>query len=79
MAKLRGRIQSVSRACTLLETLQEHGPSRITDISKRTKLDIATCHHLLKTLVVFDFVKRQEGSKLYAVGNRISFRRRSKS
>ena len=70
----RHSIQSVDRALLLLETIAEAGgEATLTDLSKRTGLNISTCHHLLATLIQRGFAAKVPGRRLYALGSRIHF------
>jgi IclR family acetate operon transcriptional repressor len=70
----RHSIQSVDRALLLLETIAEAGgEATLTDLSKRTGLNISTCHHLLATLIKRGFAAKVPGRRLYALGSRIHF------
>jgi IclR family acetate operon transcriptional repressor len=68
----RHSIQSVDRALLLLETIAEMGgEASLTDLSRRTRLNISTCHHLLATLIQRNFAAKVPGKRLYALGTRI--------
>lgn len=75
--QLDGRVQSVDRAMSLMETLSEaDGGLRLTDVSKRTNLSLTTVHRLLTTLEQRRFVQFLPtdnlwhiGSHAFAVGN----------
>lgn len=68
----RGSIQSVDRALSLLEALAEAGgEASLTDLSRRTCLNVSTCHHLLATLVKWGYVTRLPGRRGYALGARV--------
>jgi len=68
----RHSIQSVDRALHLLETIAEAGgEATLTDLAKRTGLNISTCHHLLATLIKRGFAAKVTGKRLYALGTRI--------
>ncbi len=68
----RHSIQSVDRALLLLETIAQcGGEASLTDLSKRTGLNISTCHHLLATLIKRDFAARVPGRQLYTLGSHI--------
>ena len=66
---LNGRVQSVDRAMTLLETLGEQdGGQRLTDLARRTKLSLTTVHRLLTTLEQRHFVQFSSGDNLWHIG-----------
>jgi len=68
----RHSIQSVDRALHLLETIADAGgEATLTDLAKRTGLNISTCHHLLATLIKRGFAAKVTGRRLYALGTRI--------
>jgi IclR family acetate operon transcriptional repressor len=68
----RHSIQSVDRALHLLETIAEAGgEATLTDLARRTGLNISTCHHLLATLIKRGFAAKVTGRRLYALGSRI--------
>jgi IclR family transcriptional regulator, acetate operon repressor len=68
----RHSIHSVDRALHLLETIAEAGgEATLTDLAKRTGLNISTCHHLLATLIKRGFAAKVTGKRLYALGSRI--------
>ena len=68
----RPSIQSVDRAITLLEAIAEAGgESTLTELSRRTQLNISTCHHLLSTLVQRGYVAKVPVRRSYALGARI--------
>ena len=70
----RGSIQSVDRALSLLEALAEAGgEASLTDLSRRTKLNVSTCHHLLSTLVNWGYVAKVPGRRSYALGARVLY------
>ena len=70
----RGSIQSVDRALSLLEALAEAGgEASLTDLSKRTCLNVSTCHHLLSTLVNWGYVAKVPGRRSYALGARVLY------
>ena len=70
----RGSIQSVDRALSLLEALAEAGgEASLTDLSRRTCLNVSTCHHLLSTLVNWGYVAKVPGRRSYALGARVLF------
>lgn len=67
-------IQSVDRAITLLEAIAEAGgETTLTELSRRTKLNISTCHHLLSTLVQRGYVAKVPVRRSYALGARILY------
>jgi IclR family acetate operon transcriptional repressor len=67
-------IQSVDRAITLLEAIAEAGGETTpTELSRRTKLNISTCHHLLSTLVQRGYVAKVPVRRSYALGARILY------
>jgi IclR family acetate operon transcriptional repressor len=70
----RGSIQSVDRALSLLESLAEAGgEASLTDLSRRTHLNVSTCHHLLSTLVNWGYVAKVPGRRSYALGARVLY------
>jgi IclR family acetate operon transcriptional repressor len=70
----RGSIQSVDRALSLLESLAEAGgEASLTDLSRRTQLNVSTCHHLLSTLVNWGYVAKVPGRRSYALGARVLY------
>jgi len=70
----RGSIQSVDRALSLLEALAEAGgEASLTDLSRRTHLNVSTCHHLLSTLVNWGYVAKVPGRRSYALGGRVLY------
>ena len=70
----RHSIQSVDRAMTLLEAIAEAGGERpLTELSRRTQLNISTCHHLLSTLVQRGYVAKVPVRRSYALGARIHY------
>lgn len=70
----RNSIQSVDRALGLLEALAEAGgEAALTDLSRRTSLNISTCHHLLSTLVNWGYVAKVPGRRSYALGARVLY------
>lgn len=77
MPRQRGEqhsIQSVDRAITLLEAIAEAGgETTLTEVSRRTRLNISTCHHLLSTLVQRGYVAKVPVRRSYALGARILY------
>ncbi|MBX6327793.1 MAG: IclR family transcriptional regulator [Pseudolabrys sp.] len=70
----RHSIQSVDRALYLLETIADAGgEASLTELARRTGLNISTCHHLLATLVKRGFVVKVPSRRLYGLGNRIFY------
>jgi IclR family acetate operon transcriptional repressor len=70
----RHSIQSVDRAVMLLEAIAEAGgETTLTSLSKRTGLNISTCHHLLSTLVNRGYVAKVPVRRSYALGARILY------
>jgi IclR family acetate operon transcriptional repressor len=70
----RHSIQSVDRAMTLLEAIAEAGgETTLTELSRRTRLNISTCHHLLSTLVNRGYVAKVPVRRSYALGARILY------
>jgi len=68
----RHSIQSVDRALRLLETIADMGgEATLTELAKRTGLNISTCHHLLATLIQRNFAAKVPGRRLYALGHRL--------
>jgi IclR family acetate operon transcriptional repressor len=71
---VRNSIQSVDRALALLEALAEAGgEAALTELSRRTQLNVSTCHHLLSTLVNWGYVAKVPGRRSYALGARVLF------
>ena len=66
---LKGRVQSVDRAMTLLEVLgeSEHG-QRLTDLARRSRLSLTTVHRLLTTLEQRHFVQFSTGDNHWHIG-----------
>ena len=70
----RNSIQSVDRALGLLEALAEAGgEAALTELSRRTSLNVSTCHHLLSTLVNWGYVAKVPGRRSYALGARVLY------
>lgn len=70
----RNSIQSVDRALALLESLAEAGgEAALTELSRRTALNVSTCHHLLSTLVNWGYVAKVPGRRSYALGARVLY------
>lgn len=70
----RNSIQSVDRALSLLEALAEAGgEAALTELSRRTSLNVSTCHHLLSTLVNWGYVAKVPGRRSYALGARVLY------
>lgn len=70
----RHGIQSVDRAMSLLEAIAEAGGEcSLTALSRRTQLNISTCHHLLSTLVARGYVAKVPVRRSYALGARILY------
>jgi IclR family transcriptional regulator, acetate operon repressor len=70
----RGSIQSVDRALGLLEALADAGgEASLSELSRRTSLNISTCHHLLSTLVNWGYVAKIPGRRAYALGARVLY------
>src|SRR5438067_313393 len=70
----RHSIQSVDRAITLLEAIAEAGgETTLTELSRHTRLNISTCHHLLSTLVHRGYVAKVPVRRSYALGARIHY------
>jgi len=70
----RNSIQSVDRALALLEALAEAGgEAALTELSRRTSLNVSTCHHLLSTLVNWGYVAKVPGRRSYALGARVLY------
>ena len=65
----RTLIQSVTRALDILEVLAAHPqPLRLQQIAGECRLNTATCHHLLDTLVYRRYVIRHPDSRSYELG-----------
>lgn len=62
-------VQSVQKSLAILEVLSDN-PSGIAlnEISRRTVLNISTCHHILKTLEELGYVERVTSGRLYKMG-----------
>lgn len=66
------KIQSISRALDVLETLAQAGTEvTLSEISERTGLNISTCHHILATLQDRGYVSQNPRGRGYFLGNRI--------
>jgi IclR family acetate operon transcriptional repressor len=66
---LNGRIQSVDRAMTILETLgQDEKGCRLTDLARNTGLSLTTVHRLLTTLQQRRFVQFTKGDNRWHIG-----------
>ena len=64
----------MDRALSLLEALAEAGgEASLTDLSRRTALNVSTCHHLLSTLVNWGYVAKVPGRRSYALGARVLY------
>jgi len=66
--KKKRLIQSVVRALSILNCLQEGEEMQIVDFSIRLNLDKGTVHHLLATLKDLQYVKQNSLTKGYSVG-----------
>ena len=70
----RGSIQSVDRALGLLEALADSGgEASLSELARRTSLNISTCHHLLSTLINWGYVAKVPGRRAYALGARVLY------
>jgi IclR family transcriptional regulator, KDG regulon repressor len=69
--KASGRIQSLVRAFTILETIAGH-PSGIglSDLSGKVGLHNSTVYHLVKTMVSMGYVAQAEDSRYFSIGGR---------
>jgi|SRR5579859_1667756 len=66
------RIQSVSRALGILDTLTQHPAGLgVVDIAKQLALNVSTTHHLVNTLVEAAYVTQLD-SGLYQLGHAVS-------
>ncbi len=67
--KRSGGIQSVRRACELLETVA-HSPDGIglADLSRALGLHTSTTFHIAKTLVTLGYLRQMEQSRFYRIG-----------
>ena len=66
------RIQSVSRALRILDTLTQHTEGLgVVDIARELTLNVSTTHHLVNTLVDADYVTQLENGQ-YRLGNAVS-------
>ena len=66
------RIQSVSRALRILDTLTQHPEGLgVVDIAKAQALNASTTHHLVSTLVEADYVTQLDNG-LYRLGNAVA-------
>ena len=62
-------IQSVNRALELLEAIAELGrPVRLKELSERCNLNMATCYHILNTLVKRGWIVINPLTKEYRLG-----------
>ena len=70
-AKESGRIQSLVRAFTILETIAGH-PTGIglSDLSGRVGLHNSTVYHLVKTMASMGYVAQAEDSRYFSIGGR---------
>src|SRR5947199_10837966 len=65
------RIQSVSRALRILDTLTQHPEGLgVVDIAKQLSLNVSTTHHLVNTLVDDDYVTQLD-SGVYRLGRAV--------
>ncbi len=65
------RIQSVTRALRIMDTLTQHPEGLgVVDIAKKLDLNASTTHHLVNTLVDSDYVTQLE-SGLYRLGHAV--------
>jgi DNA-binding IclR family transcriptional regulator len=65
------RIQSVSRALRILDTLTQHPEGLgVVDIAKKLSLNASTTHHLVNTLVDADYVTQLD-SGIYRLGHAV--------
>lgn len=65
-------IQSVSRALDILEALAANPQAmKLNAIAEQTGLNVATCHHLLATLVHRGYISRHETSRSYQLGDQL--------
>ncbi|MCF7855626.1 MAG: IclR family transcriptional regulator [Candidatus Pacebacteria bacterium] len=65
-------VQSVERALHLLEVVDAAGSKGVgcSELASDVGLKTPTTHNLLNTLLVLGYVRRDEGSKRYSLGNR---------
>ncbi len=61
-------IQSVARALSILNCLQEGGAMQIGELSGQLGIDKGTVHHLLVTLTEMDYVRQNPDTRAYSVG-----------
>ena len=65
-------MQSLDRACAILECLAEHGPNlTLSQITARVGLSKTTVHRLLCALEGRDFVCHLRGDRRYSLGNKL--------
>lgn len=70
-------VQSVDRALTLLDIVAKHGTISLTELSKLAKLNKATVHRLLSTLIYKGYIEQNPQTgyyeltfKLFQLGNK---------
>jgi DNA-binding IclR family transcriptional regulator len=70
-AQQQGRIQSLVRAFSILETIASHpGGIALRDLSKLVSLHTSTAHHLVKTMVTMGYVSQAADSRHFSIGGR---------
>mgnify|MGYP002622808698 CR=1 FL=1 len=62
-------LSSVQKACRILSTLADSGRARLTDIAAAANLNKVTTLRILEVLTREGFVRRDEVSKTYALGD----------
>jgi len=68
--KRAGGIQSIRRACELLETVaRSSGGIGLADLSRTLGLHTSTTFHIAKTLLMLGYLRQMESSKHYQIGS----------
>lgn len=62
-------LSSVQKSCRILSTLAESGRSRLTEIAAAASLNKVTTLRILEVLTREGFVRREEASKTYTLGD----------
>lgn len=62
-------LSSVRKACLILSALVDPTVVRLTDIARKTGLDMTTCSRILNDLETEGFVEREPQNKHYSLGN----------
>ena len=72
VARAPRAVQSVDRACDILEVLSASGREmQLGEIAQAVGLNASTCHHLINTFVNRGFVGRNPYNRSYFLGHRI--------